>query len=67
MPWFGGLTLFKDIQMIRMFVRHPVADFATWKQAYDAFADERTGDSIRTFTSTGKSMMRCLRVSRTYS
>jgi hypothetical protein len=29
--------------MIRMFVRHPVAAFATWKQAYDAFADERKG------------------------
>jgi hypothetical protein len=27
--------------MIRMFVRHPVADFASWKQAYDSFDDER--------------------------
>jgi len=27
--------------MIRMFVRHPVADFATWKQAYDNFDTER--------------------------
>jgi hypothetical protein len=27
--------------MIRMFVRHPVTDFATWKQAYDDFDAER--------------------------
>ena len=27
--------------MIRMFVRHPVTDFATWKQAYDSFDAER--------------------------
>jgi hypothetical protein len=27
--------------MIRMFVRHAVNDFATWKQAYDAFDAER--------------------------
>lgn len=37
--------------MVRMFVRHPVNDFATWKQAYDAFDDERkglgvTGDAV---------------------
>jgi len=25
-----------------MFVRHPVADFATWKQAYEDFDDERS-------------------------
>ena len=29
--------------MIRMFVRHPVGDFAAWKQAYDAFDEERKG------------------------
>jgi hypothetical protein len=29
--------------MIRMFVRHPVSDFATWKQAYDDFDAERKG------------------------
>ena len=29
--------------MIRMFVRHPVTDFATWKQAYDDFNAERQG------------------------
>ncbi len=29
--------------MIRMFVRHPVTDFAAWKQAYDDFGDERDG------------------------
>jgi len=27
--------------MVRLFVRHPVADFTRWKQAYDAFDDER--------------------------
>ncbi len=27
--------------MIRMFVRHPVADFATWKKAYDSFDKTR--------------------------
>ena len=27
--------------MIRMFVRHPVADFTAWKQVYDDFGDER--------------------------
>jgi hypothetical protein len=32
--------------MIRMFVRHPVADFATWKQAYDDFDVERTGMGV---------------------
>ena len=29
--------------MIRMFVRHQVANFAAWKQAYDAFDAERRG------------------------
>ena len=29
--------------MVCMFVRHPVADFASWKQAYGAFDDERKG------------------------
>jgi hypothetical protein len=29
--------------MIRLFVRHAVADFATWKQAYDSFDNERQG------------------------
>jgi hypothetical protein len=40
---------------IRMFVRHPVADFATWKQAYDAFTEERNGMGVTAdavFTST---------------
>jgi quinol monooxygenase YgiN len=27
--------------MATLFVRHDVADFATWKQAYDAFDEER--------------------------
>lgn len=33
--------------MIRMFVRHPVADFPTWKQAYDGFDDERRGMGVK--------------------
>ena len=32
--------------MIRMFVRHPVADFTTWKQAYDDFDQERKGMGV---------------------
>ncbi len=32
--------------MIRMFVRHPVEDFATWKQAYDDFDAERSGMGV---------------------
>jgi hypothetical protein len=33
--------------MVRLFVRHPVADFATWKQAYDDFTPERGGMGVR--------------------
>ena len=32
--------------MIRLFVRHPVADFAQWKQAYDDFDEERSGMGV---------------------
>jgi hypothetical protein len=32
--------------MIRMFVRHQVTDFTTWKKAYDDFDDERTGMGV---------------------
>ena len=37
--------------MIRMFARHPVSDFAVWKQAYDDFDAERktmgvVGDAV---------------------
>jgi hypothetical protein len=32
--------------MIRMFARHPVADFAKWKQAYDDFDSERKGMGV---------------------
>lgn len=32
--------------MIRLFVRHPVKDFATWKQAYDDFDQERLGMGV---------------------
>jgi hypothetical protein len=33
--------------MIRMFVRHSVADFDTWKKAYDAFDAERREMGVR--------------------
>lgn len=32
--------------MVRMFARHRVSDFATWKQAYDAFDGERKGMGV---------------------
>ncbi len=32
--------------MVRMFVRHPVNDFTSWKQAYDAFDQERKGMGV---------------------
>ena len=33
--------------MVRMFVRHSVKDFLTWKAAYDAFDQERRGMGVR--------------------
>ena len=32
--------------MTRMFIRHPVNDFASWKQAYDDFDEERRGMGV---------------------
>jgi len=32
--------------MIRMFVRHDVADYARWRRAYDAFDAERPGMGV---------------------
>jgi hypothetical protein len=32
--------------MIRMFVRHEVADFDSWKKAYDDFGKERQGMGV---------------------
>jgi len=32
--------------MVRLFVRHPVTDFAQWKQAYDDFDIERQGMGV---------------------
>jgi hypothetical protein len=29
--------------MVRLFVRHPVSDYAAWRRAYDAFDEERGG------------------------
>jgi quinol monooxygenase YgiN len=31
----------KEVRMIRMFVRHSVNDYATWREHYDAFDEER--------------------------
>jgi len=33
--------------MVRLFVRHPVADFPRWKQAYDDFDEERAGMGVK--------------------
>lgn len=33
--------------MIRMFVRHPVADFSAWKQGYDEFEETRRRLGVR--------------------
>ena len=33
--------------MVRLFVRHPVADFAHWKKAYDDFDEERFGMGVK--------------------
>jgi quinol monooxygenase YgiN len=27
--------------MVKLFVRHPVADYGSWREQYDAFDDER--------------------------
>jgi len=37
----------QGVPMVRMFVRHRVNDFATWKAAYDAFDEERSGMGVR--------------------
>lgn len=33
--------------MVRMFVRHTVSDFATWKQGYDEFDAQRRSMGVR--------------------
>ena len=33
--------------MVRLFVRHPVEDFDTWKEVYDDFDAERRGMGVR--------------------
>ena len=33
--------------MIRLFVRHPVSDFAAWRKSYDAFDEERRGMGVK--------------------
>jgi hypothetical protein len=32
--------------MIRMFIRHPVEDYARWRQGYDDFDEERKGMGV---------------------
>lgn len=32
--------------MVRLYVRHPVSDYATWRQAYDDFDAERRGMGV---------------------
>jgi hypothetical protein len=32
--------------MVRLFVRHPVSDYATWREHYDDFDDERQGMGV---------------------
>lgn len=36
----------EDHEMVRLFVRHMVNDYATWKQAYDDFDAERSGMGV---------------------
>lgn len=33
--------------MVRMFVRHPVDDFDSWKTVYDDFDEERKGMGVK--------------------
>jgi hypothetical protein len=32
--------------MVRLFVRHPVSDYAAWRDVYDAFDAERRGMGV---------------------
>jgi hypothetical protein len=32
-----------EYSVIRMFIRHPVEDYARWRQGYDDFDQERKG------------------------
>jgi hypothetical protein len=32
--------------MVRLFVRHPVADYAAWRRVYDDFDEERRGMGV---------------------
>jgi hypothetical protein len=41
--WRG---LWKEHSMVRLFVRHPVADYAAWRQVYDGFDEERQGMGV---------------------
>ena len=33
--------------MVRVFIRHSVADYDAWRAEYDAFAEERSGMGVR--------------------
>src|SRR5215211_4189393 len=32
--------------MVRLFIRHPVADYTAWRQVYDGFDEERRGMGV---------------------
>ncbi len=32
--------------MVRLFVRHAVSDYTTWRKHYDSFDDERRGMGV---------------------
>jgi hypothetical protein len=41
-----GDSKHKEETMIRMFIRHPVEDYARWRQGYDDFDEERKGMGV---------------------
>jgi hypothetical protein len=46
--WFtlGWVCVWKEVKMVRMFVRHSVSDFGKWKQVYDDFDEQRKGMGV---------------------
>jgi hypothetical protein len=36
-----GNTRYKEESVIRMFIRHPLEDYARWRRGYDDFDQER--------------------------
>jgi hypothetical protein len=41
-----GDTRYKEESMIRMFIRHPLEDYARWRRGYDDFDQERKGMGV---------------------